>query len=146
MKKNVLWIFVSAVIAIVGYFANTAWQMQRGEAALKATALAFLPLEQALAQAKTQGKRVLVDFSAIWCPTCRVLHAQVFTNEKVKRAIAVVYVLSRVDYEWPEARAFTQRYDVQGFPSLVVLSADGMLLRRVPVSFDPAAFAASLRG
>jgi hypothetical protein len=39
-----------------------------------------------------------------------------------------------------------QRYGVQGFPSLLVLSADGMLVRRVPVSFDPAAFAASLRG
>ena len=146
MKKRALWIFLAAVIAIGAYFAHTAWQTQRGEAALKATRLAFLPLDQALALAKAQGKPVLVDFSAIWCPTCRVLHAEVFTNDEVKLAIAAGYVLSRVDYESPEARAFMQRYDVQRFPSLIVLSAEGMLVRRVPMSFDPATLAASLRG
>jgi thiol:disulfide interchange protein len=146
LKKRALWILGATVIATCGYFAHTAWQTQRGEAALKATALDFLPLEQALALAKVQGKPVLVDFSAIWCPTCRALHAEVFTNATVKAAIATGFVLSRVDYEAPDARAFMQRYEVRGFPTLLVLSADGALVRRVPVSFDPAALAASLRG
>lgn len=146
LKKRALWIVTAALIATGGYFAHTAWQTQRGEAALKATTLEFLPLEQALAQAKVQGKPVLVDFSAIWCPTCRVLHAEVFTNATVKSAITTGFVLARVDYEAPEARAFMQRYGVQGFPSLLVLSAEGALVRRVAVSFDPATLAASLRG
>lgn len=146
LKKRVLTIGLVAVIAIGGYFGHTAWQTQRGEAALKATALEFLPLEQALVLAKSQGRPVLVDFSAIWCPTCRVLHAEVFTDATVKRAITTGFVLSRVDYEAPEARAFMQRYDVQGFPTLLVLSADGQLLRRVPISFDPATLAAALHG
>ncbi len=143
-NKRALWIGLIAIIAMGGYFGQVAWQTQRGEAALKATALEFLPLEQALGVAKAQGKPVLVDFSAIWCPTCRVLHAEVFTNVIVKRAITTGFVLSRVDYESPEARAFMQRYAVQGFPTLLVLSSDGQLLRRVPVSFDPAIFAATL--
>ena len=146
LKRRAIWIFAAAAIATGGYLAHTAWQTQRGEDALKATALEFLPLEQALALAKTQGKPVLVDFSAIWCPTCRVLHAEVFTNATVKQAITTGYVLSRVDYESPEARAFMQRYAVQGFPTLLVLSAEGQLVRRVPISFDPATLAATLRG
>lgn len=146
LKKRALWVFVAAVIATGSYFAYTAWQTQRGEAALKATALEFLPLEQALVLAKSQGKLVLVDFSAIWCPTCRVLHAKVFTDTTVKQAITTGFVLSRVDYEAPEARAFMQRYAVQGFPTLLILSADGQLVRRVPISFDPATMATSLRG
>ena len=146
LKKRALWTFIAAVIAAGTYLAHTAWQTQRGEAALKATALEFLPLEQALALAKVQGKPVLVDFSAIWCPTCRVLHAEVFTNATVKEAITTGFVLSRVDYESPEARIFMQRYEVRGFPTLLVLSAEGRMVRRVPISFDPAALAVSLRG
>jgi len=125
LKKRALWIFVAAVIATASYFAHTAWQAQRGAAALKATALEFLPLERALALATSQGKPVLVDLSAIWCPTCRLLHAEVFTNTSVKQAITSSYVLSRVDYDSPEARAFMQRFAVKGFPTLLVLSADG---------------------
>ena len=145
-KKPALQLLLISAVAFGGYQAHTAWQTQRGEAALQATALEFLPLDQALALARTQGKPVLVDFSAIWCPTCRVLHADVFTNLAVKQAITSGYVLSRVDYESPQAQAFMQRYGVQGFPSLLVLSADGTLVRHVPISFDPATMASTLRG
>jgi len=145
MKRTVLWFFVAAFIGFGGYFAHTQWQTQRGEAALKATALEFLPLDVALARGKAQGKPVLVDFSAIWCPTCRVLHAEVFTNATVKQAITLGYVLARVDYESHEAPEFMRRYAVQAFPSLLILSGDGTLVRRVPVNFDPVVFAASLR-
>ena len=145
-KKSALWLVVAPLVAFGAYYGHTEWQTQRGEAALKATALEFLPLDQALARAKAQGKPVLVDFSAIWCPTCRVLHAEVFTNDQVRQAISGGYVLSRVDYESTQAPAFMKSYAVMGFPTLLVLSADGALLRRVPVVFDPVAFAASLRG
>jgi len=145
MKKSALWYLVAAAVAVGGYFAHTEWQTRLGQQALAATALDFLPLDQALARSKTQGKPVLVDFSAIWCPTCRQLHNDVFTDGAVKQAINQGYVLARVDYESPEAPAFMQRYGVKGFPTLLVLSADGSLLRRVPVLFEPAPFAASLR-
>jgi len=146
MKKKILSFFIAAVVATGAYFAHTAWQTQLGEDALKATALNFLPLDQALANARQQGKPVLVDFSAIWCPTCRAMHATVFTNNEVKRAISDKYVLSRVDYESPEAPEFMRRYAVQGFPTLLVITENGTLLRKIPVTLDPVAFAASLRG
>lgn len=145
LTKRAIWICVCAVMATAGYLGHTAWQTKRGEAALQATALQFLPLQQALVLAQAVGKPVLVDFSAIWCPTCRALHADVFTDIAVKQAITTGFVLSRVDYEAPGARAFMQRYAVQGFPTLLALSADGQLLRRIPISFDPATLAATLR-
>lgn len=145
MNKRTLWLCVAAVIVTIVYFGHTEWQARRGQAALKATALQFLSLDQALVVAQAQGKPVLVDFSAIWCPTCRALHADVFTDAAVKQAITTGFVLARVDYDEPEARAFMQRYAVQGFPTLLALSSDGRLLRRVPISFNPAALAATLR-
>lgn len=135
-----------AVIPVAAYFAHTAWQTRLGEQALAATHLDFRPLDQALAEAKTEGRPVLADFSAIWCPTCRAMHATLFTDPAVKAAISDGYVLSRVDYESAEAPAFMDRYGVRSFPSLLVLDGDGKLLRRVPVSLDPATFLAGLKG
>ncbi|WP_293373384.1 thioredoxin family protein [Nevskia sp.] len=134
-----------ALVPLGLYFAHVEYQTWRGEQALIATTLDFKSLDAALAASKASGKPVLADFSAIWCPACRALHADVFTDPAVKAAITGGYELSRIDYESPEAPAFMKRYDVSGFPTLLVLDGDGNLLRRLPLSFDPPAFAASLR-
>jgi thiol-disulfide isomerase/thioredoxin len=135
-KKRALWIFVAAVVALGGYFAHTAWQTQRGEAALKATALEFLPLEQALALAKVQGQPVLVDFSAIWCPTCRVLHAEVFTNATVKEAITTGFVLSPCQFGLELGNTLVAL--VERPPDIIGLEAQRDVLRAIPVeAFNP---------
>ena len=138
-----------AALPLLGYgayLAHTEWQTHLGEQALAATQLDFKPLPQALAQARAEGKPVLADFSAIWCPSCRAMHETVFTDAAVKAAIAKGYILSRVDYESPEAPAFMDRYGVRGFPTLLVLDADGRLLRQLPVSLNPATFRDELGG
>ncbi len=43
-------------------------------------------------------------------------------------------------------RAEPTLYAVVGFAALVVLTADGNLLRRVPIGFDSATLSATLRG
>jgi thiol:disulfide interchange protein len=144
MRSAILGLAIVAAIAIGGYYGFNAIQTQRGKSALAATQLVFRPLPEALALAKSQHRPVLVDFSAIWCPTCRLLHRTVFTDAAVKAAITQGYVLARVDYDAAEAPAFMQQYGVTGFPSLLVLDADGRLLRRLPVQFEPAAFVAEL--
>lgn len=134
-----------ALVPVALYFGYVEVQTRRGMAAMAATELAFRPLAAALVQAKAEGKPVLADFSAIWCPTCRRLHTEVFSDPAVKAAIKTGYVLSSIDYESAEAPAFMARYDVGSFPSLLVLDGDGALLRKLPITFDPAAFAAALR-
>ena len=135
---------VFALVPLAVYFVHVEYQTWRGEQALTATALDFKPLDAALAASKASGKPVLADFSAIWCPACRRLHAEVFTDPAVKTAIARGYELSRIDYESAEAPAFMARYAVSGFPTLLLLDGEGRLLRRLPLSFDPAMFAAEL--
>ncbi len=144
MRSAILTLAVVAVLALGGYYGFNTIQTQRGERALAATQLKFIPLPDALATAKSQHRPVLVDFSAIWCPTCRLLHQRVFTNAAVKAAISQGYVLARVDYDAPEAAAFMQKYDVTGFPSLLVLDGEGLLLRRLAVQFEPTAFVSEL--
>jgi len=134
-----------ALVPVALYFGYVEVQTRRGMAAIAATELQFRPLAAALVQAKAAGKPVLADFSAIWCPTCRRLHTEVFSDPAVKAAINAGYVLSGIDYESAEAPAFMAKYDVSSFPSLLVLDGDGALLRKLPITFDPAAFAAALK-
>ncbi|WP_022977206.1 thioredoxin family protein [Nevskia ramosa] len=134
-----------ALVPVALYFGYVEVQTRRGMAAMAATELQFRPLAAALVQAKAAGKPVLADFSAIWCPTCRRLHTEVFSDPAVKAAINAGYVLSGIDYESAEAPAFMAKYDVSSFPSLLVLDGDGALLRKLPITFDPAAFAAALK-
>lgn len=144
IKRNWLRYLAYALIPLAAYFAMVEYQTMRGRQAMAATALDFQPLDVALAKARSSGKPVLADFSAIWCPTCRRLHTEVFGDPAVKAAITAGYELSAIDYESAEAPAFMERYGVTGFPTLLLLDGEGNLLRRLPLTFDPAAFVAEL--
>ncbi|PIX59876.1 MAG: hypothetical protein COZ47_10145 [Lysobacterales bacterium CG_4_10_14_3_um_filter_64_11] len=138
------WLRFAALLAVV-YVANVQLQTWMGKRALEQTELQFLGIAAGLAQGQREHKPVLVDFSAIWCGNCRVMHQTLFTDTSVKQVLAHDYVLVRVDYDAPDAEGFMQRYDVRYFPSLVVLSGDGTLLRRLPVPNTAAEFVAVLR-
>jgi thiol:disulfide interchange protein len=146
VQNNRKWLryLAFALVPLALYFVNVEYQTWRGEQALAETALDFKPLVVALAASKASGKPVLADFSAIWCPACRRLHAEVFTDAAVKAVITQGFELSRIDYESPEAPAFMARYGVSSFPTLLLLDGEGKLLKRLPLSFDPVVFAASL--
>lgn len=138
------WLRFGALLAVV-YFGNVQIQTWMGKRAIEQTDLQFLGIEQGLAQGVRENKPVLVDFSAIWCGNCRVMHQTLFTDKAVQQVLAQDYVLVRVDYDAPEAEAFMTRYNVRYFPSLVVLSGDGTLLRRLPVPNAAAEFVDLLR-
>lgn len=137
-------LIVGVAVTVAAYFGNVELQALLGRRALSDTGLTFHSLPNALQEASTTGKPVLVDFSAIWCPTCRALHTQVFSDPQVKRAINAHFVLARVDYDATDSKAFMQRYAVTGFPSLLVLDGHGNLLRRLPVVLEPSRFATEL--
>jgi thiol:disulfide interchange protein len=132
-------------ITVLGYYGNQAVQSYLGQQALDKTGLELRTLEQALAVADNTGKLVLADMSAIWCPACRKLDKQVFSDEHVKTLLNQYFVYARIEFDSPQGQSFMQSYQVTGFPTLLVLNTDGEKLVQLPINYEPLPFLATLK-
>ena len=100
----------------------------------------------ALAQAKAQNKLVLLDFTGSdWCGYCKLLDKEVLSQQAFKDFADKNYVAVTLDYphDVPQTDAVKQQNDdlakqfnIDGFPTLIVLNADGKELGR-QVGYDP---------
>jgi thiol:disulfide interchange protein DsbD len=87
----------------------------------------WLPFSPAqLAKAKTEGKPVIVDFSADWCAACKELEEHTFADSRF-RAMASQFVLLRFDATKasPELDALKEKYEILGLPTLLFFSSTG---------------------
>ncbi|MFT5313880.1 MAG: thiol:disulfide interchange protein [Paraglaciecola sp.] len=123
------------------YFGNTYVQSKLGRQAMVNTGLRIHSLEAALVKARDNDKLVLANMSAIWCPSCRKLDREVFSNEQVKNLITKDFVFARIDYDAKEGRDFMGTYKIFGFPTLLILNGEGDKLHHLPLTFDPQKFA-----
>ncbi len=108
----------------------------------------------AVAMAKAQGKRVLVDVGGQWCSWCHILDRFVAGNADVRALVDANYVWLKVNWS-PENRneALLSRWPaIRGYPHLFVLGADGRLLHSQETDvlesgkdYDRAKFVAFLR-
>jgi thiol:disulfide interchange protein len=83
--------------------------------------------------------------SAIWCPACRKLDKQVFSDEHVKTLLNQYFVYARIEFDSPQGQSFMQSYQVTGFPTLLVLNTDGEKLVQLPINYEPLPFLATLK-
>ncbi len=90
---------------------------------------------KALAQAKADKKMVLMDFTGSdWCSWCIKMDKEVFDTPEFKAYAKDHLVLLELDYPHQKALApqtkeqndkLAKQYNVEGFPTLIVLDADG---------------------
>ncbi len=83
-------------------------------------------LQRALDTAKASGRWVMLDYSAEWCVSCKVMEQQVFNRSDVQASLAGVQLI-RLDVtaDSADSRALLQRYQVPGPPTLLWLGPDG---------------------
>jgi thiol:disulfide interchange protein len=79
-----------------------------------------------------QGKPILVDFTADWCPPCQELKRTVFSRNDVASAIEAGFWPLKVDLTNPgEAEnALAQRFEVTAIPTLILLRSDGTVIKK----------------
>ncbi len=115
-------------------------------------------LPKAQAQAKTENKIVLLDFTGSdWCGWCIKFRKEVVDTAEFQGYADKHVVLVELDYPRHKEQsgdlkkanaALKNKYKVTGFPTLVVLDQDGREIGR-QVGFDeggPKAFIAKLDG
>lgn len=75
----------------------------------------------AFAQAKADGSLVLLDFTAVWCPPCNLMAAEVLHDPAALEGFA----LAQLDADDASSWTMKDRYAVTGYPTLVATDADG---------------------
>jgi protein disulfide-isomerase len=139
-------------ILIAVLAATVFWQVNAAESAW----LTDLPKSEA--QAKAENKIVLVDFTGSdWCGWCIKFKTEVLDTAEFQAYAAKNVVLVELDYPHKKVQAddlkkanaaLKAQYDVQGFPTLLVLNKDGKEIGR-QVGYakgGPEAFIAKLEG
>ena len=99
----------------------------------------------AIERARSEGKPVLVNFYADWCVWCKRLESTTLRDAKVAALLSdrVVPVNLNVD---GDGRELSNRYHVDGLPTILVLDASGNEIGRIPGYMPPTGFLERVEG
>jgi thiol-disulfide isomerase/thioredoxin len=92
-------------------------------------------IENALAQAKAENKRVLLQFGANWCFPCHILHDILQNDAAVAAILQKEYVTVSIDLNGNHNSDVAEQYrsaQQEGIPFVVVLNAEGQRLVAPP--------------
>lgn len=85
--------------------------------------------DEALTRARSEKRILLVDVYTDWCGWCKKLDREVFGDARVSEA-ARGLIAVRVNAE-KGGETVAQRYDVQGYPTVLFLDGSGKIVKRI---------------
>jgi len=86
--------------------------------------------EQALVQAKQEGKLIFVDAYAEWCGPCKRMKNYVFPEKKAGDFYNKHFINLAFDMETQVGKELNQKFNVKAYPTFLFINSDGKILFR----------------
>ncbi|MBW5410384.1 DUF255 domain-containing protein, partial [Brachyspira hampsonii] len=119
MNKNTLIISIMIFISIVSCnkaSAEIKWEKD---------------LATAMKKAKEKNMPIMIDVYTDWCTWCKELDKNTYSHKDVIDAAKKMVSIKLNPETSEEGAKIAQRYGVQGFPTILFISADGFILENV---------------
>lgn len=96
-----------------------------------------LSLKDAMAKAKKEHKLIFVDVYTTWCGPCKLLKKNTFPDKTLGEYYNKNFISIAADAEKGEWIKFADDHRVQGYPTMMILDAEGKEIDRT-VGYMPA--------
>ncbi len=89
--------------------------------------------KDALAVAKSNGKPVILVFSASWCPPCQTMKKEVYPNSRIRK-FHDRFVWAYLDLDETSNEAVVEKFKVGPIPHIQFLDAQGKAIGNIGAS------------
>lgn len=100
--------------------------------------------DKAVEESKSEGKPLVLVFSARWCPLCHVMKKRVYPTANVA-AVKDQFVWVNLDIEESANLSAVAQFEVKGLPAIFVLGRNQQILARTDGNHTAASFVEWLR-
>lgn len=110
-------------------------------------AVPWFPYHVGLEKARAAKKHAFIDFYATWCSYCNKMDRDVFTNYRVRKALADYFIPIRLteksntmvlfNGKWVTEDTVLSSFALKGFPSMLFLDANGKKIYMLPGYLEP---------
>ena len=96
-------------------------------------------VDAAFAAAKAASKPLFLYWGAEWCPPCAQIKSTIFNRREFQER-SRLFVPVYLDGDTPSAQKQGERFDVVGYPTMILFRPDGTEITRLPGTVDVARY------